>query len=113
MTSLVSPATRLLAKEEKATNCPSGLMAQRCELSFPCVPSEAMLTRVVVASCASKTKMSLLPFVSPSTMSLPLEKKVTRRPSALIAPTPEKSLGRRPVSALLASIVFPVSRSWR
>ncbi len=50
-TSLVSPLTRLLAQEQKATYLPSAEMeGSKIDQAFPWLPSEATETRVVVLS---------------------------------------------------------------
>ena len=68
VTPLVSPWTRLLASDVKATSSPSAVIAGAPRvLALPCAPSAPTLTRVVVWCWRSRTKMSCVPFVSPAT----------------------------------------------
>jgi hypothetical protein len=76
----VSPATRLLAKDENTTNLPPALIDAAVEEELPCSPVEETLTRSVVPATTSRTKTSSVPFVSPATRFGALEMKVTKRP---------------------------------
>ena len=83
-TPLVSPGTRLLATEEKATKRPSAeIEGMKLALS-PWTPPGPTLTR---GSCPSggraRTRRSA-PLVSPGTRLLAYEEKATKRPSAEI-----------------------------
>src|SRR5262245_46711283 len=79
----VSPATRFVDEEKNATNRPSGVICGRLttsprtagsgELPSPCVPALFTLTRSVVPSTRSRTKMSLRSFVSPATRFVALD----------------------------------------
>src|SRR5438270_11109411 len=73
-TPLVSPATRLLAEDSKATKRPSALMAAPTLLKLPCVPSPATDTRTVLGvqpagapEQVSRRKTSATSLVSPAT----------------------------------------------
>src|SRR5882724_8723780 len=88
---LVSPATRSLAPDSKATKRPSGLI-EKLEPPPPAwVPSLATETRTVegVQPVAPRqvlrTKMSEAALVSPATRLLASDWKATKRPSALTA----------------------------
>src|SRR6266496_815550 len=63
----VSPLTRLLAFDTKATYRPSPEMDVPPEPASVCTPSRPTETRVVVFKIVSRTKISEYPFVSPST----------------------------------------------
>src|SRR5581483_6204744 len=66
---LVSSGTRLSAPDQNVTQRPSGLIDGSDDIPSPCVPSEATLTRVVLPSLRSKTKMSPVLLVSSGTRS--------------------------------------------
>src|SRR5205085_986013 len=85
LTAFVSPATRLLATESKATKRPSAEIAGRKVAPLPCAPCESTLTRLVLPVLRSRTKTSLTAFVSPATRLLADERKATKRPSGEIA----------------------------
>src|SRR3989338_7594178 len=87
---LKSPATRLPAKEWKATKRPSALMDGSLPARLASVPSVATDTRVVegvqgplAPKQVSRTKTSATPLMSLLTRLLAAEAKTTRRPSAL------------------------------
>ena len=109
---LVSPATRLLARDVNATKRPSALMASIPLLLFPWVPSLATLTRSVVSVTRSRTKTSNSSLVSPATRLLASELNATKRPSALMAGKRLCSSPSLPSLATLTRSVVPLSRSW-
>src|SRR4051812_9630934 len=91
---LVSPGTRLVADEKKATVVPATSIAGSVLARLPCSPSLLTLTRAVVPAARSRTNTSgQAPgvsskkggqrFVSPSTRLVATESKVTSRPSPL------------------------------
>ena len=88
---LVSPATRLLASEEKATTRPSALMAGLDRMPMkplgplPSCPRLLTLTRSVLPVRRSRTKMSAVSFVSPGTRSVARDENATNRPSGVMA----------------------------
>src|SRR5205814_1751554 len=82
---LLSPTTRSVAAELKATKLPSALIAGPYRLPFVSVLEESTLTRSVVPVCRSWTNTSMEPLVSPGTRLAASEAKATKRPSALIA----------------------------
>jgi hypothetical protein len=85
----VSPLTRLVASESKTTKRPSALIdGPAIPLTMPLSaslwrPALDTLTRSVVPSVRSRTKMSAFPFVSPGTRLSENEANATTRPSAL------------------------------
>ena len=115
---LVSPATRLVAKDSKATKRPSALMAGKPLILFASPPALETLTLVVAKVWRSWTKMSRLPLVSPNTRLVAKEWKATTRPSALMAGKPllrptSPSLPRTPWSARLGTLTLVVAKVWR
>ena len=74
---LVSPVTRLVAKEEKATWRPSALIDGMKLMSFDSPPPVATLTRSVVSAWRSRTKMSASSLVSPDTRFDAVDSKAT------------------------------------
>src|SRR5437773_6002201 len=76
----VSPGTRLLAKEEKATYLPPALIDAAELDEFPCSPVDETLTRSVVPVWRSRTKMSSAPFVSSGTRLGADDTKEMKRP---------------------------------
>jgi hypothetical protein len=111
----VSFATRLLAKELKATNRPSRLTAI-CSteepdevnplLSFPCVPSLATLTRVVSPLTRSRTKTSAEKFVSPATRFPANDTNTIVRPSPLSSGRVEFPWASRPLLETLTRVIW-------
>ena len=84
----MSPGTRLLASEMKATKRPSALSAggpRNHASRFPCMPSLATLTRSVIPVCRSRTNTSSALLLSPGTRLEADDLKATKRPSALSA----------------------------
>ena len=82
---LVSPGTRLLASELKATKRPSAEIAGSKLSPLPWTPPGPRLTRWVVPVWRSRTNTSSTPLVSPGTRLVASESKATKRPSAEIA----------------------------
>src|SRR3954471_21959905 len=91
----VSPGTRFVADEKKATVVPATSMAGSVLARLPCSPLLLTLTRTVVPAARLRTKTSgQTPgtsskkggqvLVSPSTRLLAIESKVTRLPSPLM-----------------------------
>src|SRR5437762_4951613 len=113
---LVSPATRLVAYDSKATKRPSALIEGLPLEPLPSVPALLTLTRSVVPVHRSRTNTSCHPLVSPATRLVESEVKATKRPSALIAgPSPVSLLPRFPSFPALSTLtrsVVPVRRSW-
>src|SRR2546428_83045 len=60
----VSPPTRLVAIELKATKRPSAEIEGTTLSPFSCAPWESTLTRLVLPALRSRTNTSLAPFVS-------------------------------------------------
>ena len=84
---LVSPDTRLAASEVKATRLPSPLMAGLRLFPVAAVPSDGMLTWIVLLATRSRTKTSVPMLASPPVVGmffLPPTTKATWLPSALI-----------------------------
>src|SRR5439155_233563 len=83
---LVSPGTRWVAREEKATKRPSALIAGLLRVSpplFASFPALSTFTRSVVPVRRSWTNTSTTPLVSPGTRLVAPEMKTTNRPLAL------------------------------
>jgi hypothetical protein len=113
---LVSPRTRLEAKDSNATKRPSTLSwgAPTNALSaFASVPSLATLTRVVLFVTRSCTKTSATPLVSPEARLLAPETNATSRPSPLTEAEPLSPFACAPPLATLTRVVlgFFVPRS--
>jgi hypothetical protein len=68
----VSVPARLFAKLSNATKLPSPEIETFSLALFPCTPPESTLTRSVVPSWRSRTKMSPVAFESPGTRLLAL-----------------------------------------
>ena len=85
LVALVSPATRLVARESKATKRPSPLMVARALKKSPWLPALSTLTLSVVPVWRSRTKMSKTPLVSPATRLVASESKAMKRTSSLMA----------------------------
>ena len=108
---LLSPATRLLARPEKATNRPSAEnMGSRLAL-FAWLPSAAVATRLMAPVCRSLTKTSEAPLVSPATRLLARLSKVTNRPSAESTGLKLELFAWLPSAAVEARLMAPVCRS--
>src|SRR5688572_16052275 len=69
----VSPTTRLVDDDTKATNRPSALITGANELPFPWAPAVDTETRASELLWAFRTKISDVPFVSPATRLLASE----------------------------------------
>jgi len=79
---LVSPPTRSVASDEKATAVPA-LVNEAChEFPSDSAPPSVRLTRAVVPSERLWTKTSRLPLVSPATRLVAAESKATFCPSS-------------------------------
>ena len=74
---LVSPATRLLARLSNATNRPSVVIEGLKQFPLPWTAPGPTLTRVIVAVCWSRTKMSRKPLASPTVRLLASLSKTT------------------------------------
>ncbi len=83
-----SPATRLEAKDEKATKRPLAEIAGNELSAFPWVPSELTLRSVVLPRFRSRKKTSTASFRSPWTRSEAGDSKATKRPLAEIEGMP-------------------------
>src|SRR4051812_2589935 len=81
----VSPATRFVAADSKATNRPSALIAGRLLGRSDCTDEGPTLTRVVAPIVRSRTKTSERWLVSPGIRLVASDPKATNRPSAEIA----------------------------
>ena len=108
----MSPGTRLVAVETKATKRPSALMATTPLPPFPWFPVLSTLTRSVVPVCRSWTNTSEVPLVSPGTRLVDLELKATKRPLALIKGLSLSEFPWFPAPSTLMRSVIPVCRSW-
>src|SRR5215204_529711 len=82
---LVSPATRLVASETKATTSPLPEIAGNRLCPLPPAPLELTDTRRVVPADRSRTKMSWTPLPSPLTRLEAADPNATCRPSSEIA----------------------------
>src|SRR5262249_30437982 len=108
---LVSFGTRLLANDTKLTKRPSALIVASRELSLACVPSVATDTSFVegvqpaAPTHVSRTKMFCKLLVPPGTRLVAAEVKATKRPSALIEGSREKSFACVPSPATDTSLV--------
>src|SRR2546427_409695 len=75
----VSPATRLVASEAKATHRPLAESEGSALPKLPWTPAESTDTRTVSPVLRLCTKMSRTPFVSPATRLVASEAKATHR----------------------------------
>src|SRR5439155_797933 len=107
----VSPPTRFEANEPKATKRPSAEIDGPPLMSFPSMPAELTLTRVVVPVSRSRTKTSETPFVSPPTRFEASETKATKRPAAEIDGSLLSLFPSTPAELTLTLVMVPVSRS--
>src|SRR5262249_12315055 len=109
---LVSPATRLVASESKATTCPLAESATGAKLLLlPCVPTESTDTRSVFPVVKSCTKTSSAPLVSPATRLLAFHSKATCCPSAESVKSELSLLPCVPAESTDTRSVFLVFRS--
>jgi hypothetical protein len=110
-TPLVSPVTRLVASEAKATKRPSALIAGSRLSPLPWTLPLETLTRVVVPAWRSRTNTSNAPLVSPPTRSVAFEAKAMNRPSPLIAGRPPPVLPSEgtPALVMLTTSVVPAA----
>ena len=111
LTPLVSPPTRLLASERKATQCPSPLMIGSKLRPLPEAPAEVALTRKVVFVCVSRRKTSLALLASPAARLLASLLKATNRPSELTELLPELPLAGAPPRPTLTRVTDKSRRS--
>ena len=109
-TPLVSPGTRLVAPDWKATKRPSALIAGNPLVSLPSSPALETLTRSVVPACRSRTNTSKCPVVSPGTRLVAADMKAMKRPSALIAGL---KLSPSPWALALETLTRSVLPAWR
>ena len=110
----VSPATKLVASDSKATKRPSGLIdgAPLSLLASP--PAVSTETRTVLGvhpaapAQVSRTKTSKTALVSPATRLMASDSKATKRPSALIEglPLPVTPMASAPVLLTETRIVL-------
>jgi hypothetical protein len=77
---LVSPGTRLVADDAKATKRPSPLTAGPVLLPFACLPLLLTLTRWVLPLARSRTTTSTAPLLSPPTRLVAAESNATTSP---------------------------------
>ena len=108
----VSPETRLVAADWKATKRPSPLIEGSMLPPLLWAPPESTLTRVVCPVANSWTKTSVVLFVSPVTNSLAADWKTTNFPSALICGEVLSAVASVPVELTLTRTVVSRSRSW-
>src|SRR5262249_43927384 len=110
---LVSPGTRLLAVEVKATKRPSVLIATLGLrvlplAALPWVLPVATLTRSAVPGCRSWTTDSATPVVSAGTRIQASESKAMKRPSLLLAGAPRRPLMLFPCVPSVATLTRSV-----
>src|ERR671924_395 len=108
---LVSPPTKLEAKEWKATKRPSAEIEGEKLARFPCAPAELTLTRFVLPVLRSRTKTSLTPLVSPPNRFESKEQRATKRPPAEIEARALPPFPSAPAELTLTRFVLPVLRS--
>ena len=92
MRSLVSPGTRSVASDSKATNRPSALIEGHQEWPAAGIPAASALTSSVAPLCLSRTKMSQELLASSGTRSGANDMKATKRPSPLMEGLQESAL---------------------
>src|SRR5437763_1758153 len=109
-TAFVSPGTRLVASESKATNRPSAEIDGALLKAFASTPAELTLTRVVLLVFRSRTKMSSAAFRSFGTSVVAREVKATERPSAEIDGFVLPLSPSTPAELTLTRLVLPVLR---
>ncbi len=115
-TPLVSPATRSVPWDGKATYRPSPLMWTEPKLpKFASPPDASTLTRVVVPVTTSRTNVSDTSFASPGTRSEATDVNATYRPSSetefSVIPLPP--FASPPKMSTLTRVVVPATRSRR
>src|SRR5438874_1644352 len=111
LTSFVSPATRLVANDWKATTRPVAESEGLELVSLPWVPAESTDTRTVCPVLRSCTKTSRYSFVSPATRLVANDWKATTRPVAEIEGLKLLSLPWLPAESTDTRTVCPVFRS--
>jgi hypothetical protein len=104
---LVSPATRLVEVEQKATTRPSAESEGRMLNPSLCAPPRPTLTRRVVPAPTSRTNTSGWPLVSPGTRLVASDEKATKRPSAETAGSPPDPLACTPPGPTFTRSVLP------
>jgi len=97
----VSPVTRLVARDSKATYRPSPLIAGALETPLPSVPALLTLILVVVPPAMSCRKTSVVPLPSPVTRFVASDGNATYLPSSLRAGWDEASLPSVPELEIL------------
>lgn len=112
-TPLVSPTTRLVAVDSKATVSPSGLSDGARLGPLACIPPAPTLTRVVVPPCRSRTNTSVTPLVSFGTRLLAAEANATKRPPKRTDGSVLGPFGSPPPAATLIRDVVPTPVSRR
>ena len=111
MLALVSPPTRLLALESKATYRPFELTTAFPLTPLACLPPEVTLTRWVLPEARSWMKMSRRPFVSLLTRLLAPESNTTNRPSDETEGSRLLPFPCAPFEFTLTRVVVPLPRS--
>ena len=104
----MSPATRFVAPEKKATWRPSSETAATSLWSSDGPPSRPTVTSTVLPDWRSRRKMSSLPLVSPSTRSVASLVKASQRPSPLSDASTLDPFPGSPPTPTLSSVVAPV-----
>jgi len=107
----VSPATRFVAADRKATVPPSPEMSGCSEAAFGWDPSLATPTRPVVPASRSRTNASATPLVSPGTRFEATDTNATLRPLPEIDGAYEPPFAATPPTPTLTIVVVPSSMS--
>ena len=111
----MSPGTRSLAYDSKATRPPSSERptqpADASLSAFPARPPVPTLTITVLPVCRSRRNTSRAPFVSPATRSSASLAKASQRPSGVIAASKLSPSPGSPAGVTLSSVVVPVAVS--
>src|SRR5439155_1662799 len=105
--SFVSPATRLVAPEAKATQRPVAESEGTKLPELPWAPAESTDTRTVCPVLRSCTKTSAASFVSPATRLVAPEAKATHRPLAESEGTKLPEFPRAPAESTATRTVPP------
>ena len=108
-----TPAARPRASLKKATNRPSGVITGVAMVPVNGVPLPVApgLMSQVVCVIRSRTKTSMMPFVSPVTRLVAVLMNATHVPSGVITGSKDSPLPNPPSVATLTSRVVPVIRS--
>src|SRR4029079_7770877 len=102
---LLSPETRLIADDVKATKRTSPLIGGSIEGRSASPPAVLTLARVVVPAATSRTKMSAAPLASEGSRSNATDWNTTRLPSSEISGSMLSPLACRPLLDTLIRIV--------